>query len=259
MVVLSLLVRFVLLNLQLSVQCFVYQRVCCLYQCSSCYSIFQLSVQCFVYQRLCCLYQCGSCYSIFSCLYSVLCINVCVVFTKCSRVTQYLAFCVVFCVSTFVLSFTSAVRVTQSLAVCVVFCVSTCVLSLLVQFVLLNIQLSVQCFVYQRLCCLYWCGSCYSIFSCLYSVYMYHVVLSFTSAVRVTQSLAVCVFFCVSTFVFTLLVQFVLLNIQLSVQCFVYQRFVLSFTSAVRVTQSFAVCVFFCVSTFVISLLVQFV
>jgi hypothetical protein len=43
-----------------------------------------------------------------------LCINVCVVFT-------------------------SAVRVTQSLAVCVVFCVSTFVLSLLVRFVLLNI------------------------------------------------------------------------------------------------------------------------
>ena len=125
MVVLSLLVRFLLLNLQLSVQCFVYQRVCCLYQCSSCYSIF-------------------------SCLYSVLCINVCVVFTSAVRVTQYLAVCVVFCVSTFVLSFTSAVRVTQSLAVCVFFCVSTFVFSLLVQFVLLNLQLSVQCFVYQR-------------------------------------------------------------------------------------------------------------
>ena len=62
----------------------------------------------------------------------------CVVFTSAVRVTQSLAVCVVFCVSTFVLSFTSAVRVTQSLAVCVVFCVSTFALSLLVLFVLLN-------------------------------------------------------------------------------------------------------------------------
>ena len=145
MVVLSLLVRFLLLNLQLSVQCFVYQRVCCLYQCSSCYSIF-------------------------SCLCSVLCINVCVVFT-------------------------GAVRVTQSLAVYVVLCVSVFVLSLLVRIVLLNIQLSVQCFVYQRLCCLYQCGSCYSIFSCLCSILCINVCVVFTSAVRVTQYLAVCVVF----------------------------------------------------------------
>jgi hypothetical protein len=40
-----------------------------------------------------------------------------------------------------------------------------------------------------------------------------HVCVVFTSAVRVTQSLAVCVVFCVSTFVLSLLVQFVLLNI----------------------------------------------
>jgi hypothetical protein len=34
-----------------------------------------------------------------------------------------------------------------------------------------------------------------------------------TSAVRVTHSLAVCVVFCLSTFVFSLLVRFVLLNL----------------------------------------------
>jgi hypothetical protein len=40
-----------------------------------------------------------------------------------------------------------------------------------------------------------------------------NVCVDFTSAVRVTQSLAVCVVLCVSMFVLSLLVQFVLLNL----------------------------------------------
>jgi hypothetical protein len=54
----------------------------------------------------------------------------------------------------------------------------------------------------------------------------------FTSAVRVTQSLAVCSVLCINV-------------------CVV-------FTSAVRVTQYLAVCVVFSASTFVLSLLVRF-
>ena len=215
------LVRFVLLDLQFSVQCF-------LDHCLS-YCPFPLAiVLSFLLQSMA---QWGSCCSIFSFLCSVLQIIVCLVVPF---------FWPLYCRSFFNL-WLSGVRVARSLVFCVVFCRSLYVLlSLsfghcivvpssiygLVGFVLLDLQFSVQCFVDH---CLSSCpfilaivlsfllqsmtlwGSCFSIHSFLFSVLWIIVCLvvpfswslycrSFfnlcLSEVRVARFLVFCVVFC---------------------------------------------------------------
>ena len=92
----------------------------------------------------------------------------------------------------------SGVRVTQSYPFCVVFCDPLFVVGL----VLLNLMLSVLCFVIP---CLYY-GSCYSILCFLYSILWFLVCIR----VRVTQSDVFCVVFCDPLFV----VGFALLNLK---------------------------------------------
>ena len=174
------LVGFVLLDLQFSVQCFVDH-------CLSCCPFLLAIALSFLLQSMC---QWGSCCSIFSFLCSFLQIIVCFVvplfwplycrsffnlWLSGVRGARSLVFCVVFCRSLFVL-------LSLSLTHCIV--VPSSIYGL-VEFVLLDLQFSVQCFVDHCLSCcpfllaialsfLLQCmtqwGSCFSIFSFLCSV-----------------------------------------------------------------------------------------
>ena len=215
------LVRFVLLDLQFSVQCFVDH-------CLSCCPFLLTIVLSFLLQSM---GQWGSCCSIFSFLCSVLQIIVCLVVPF---------FWPLYCRSVFNL-WLSGVRVARSLVFCIVFCRSLFILfSLsfghcivvpssiygLVVFVLLDLQFSVQCFVDHCLsCCPFllaivlsfrlqsmaqW-GSCCSIFRFLLVYYRSFFILfslSFGHCIVVPSSIYD-------------LVGFVLLDLQFSVQCFV--------------------------------------
>ena len=213
------LVGFVFLDLQFSVQCFVDH-------CLSCPFLLAIVLS-FLLQSMT---QWGSCFSIFSFLYSVLQIIVYFVLTffwplYCRsffnlwlsgvRVARSLVFCVVFCRSLFVL-------LSLSFGHCIV--VSSSIYDLM-GFVVLDLQVSVQCFVDHCLyCCLFllaivlsfllqfmaqW-GLCCSIFSFLCSVLQIIVLLSFSFGHYIV----------VPSSIYGL-VGFVLFDLQFSVQCFV--------------------------------------